>query len=71
MDPIPLMGKAEIRTRLGGISAQRVDEIVKRPDFPRPVAVLSLGRIWHRDEVEAWVRERRPKLAEDPEGDAG
>jgi prophage regulatory protein len=67
MDPIPLMGTAEIRIRLGGISPQRVDALTKRASFPRPVAELIHGRIWHRDEVEAWVREHRPALAEEPE----
>lgn len=60
MDAIPLMSVAEIRIRLGGISSQRVDFLTRRPDFPRPVAVLIVGRIWHRDDVEAWIRERRP-----------
>lgn len=67
MDPIPLMATAEIRVRLGGISAQRVYEITTRADFPTPVAVLRCGRIWHRDEVEAWVRAHRGEIAEDPE----
>jgi prophage regulatory protein len=69
MEPIPLMGVAEIRIRLGGISPQRVAFLTGRPDFPSPVASLVMGRVWHRDDVEAWVRERRPKLAEDAEGD--
>jgi predicted DNA-binding transcriptional regulator AlpA len=69
MDPIPLMGVAEIRIRLGGISPQRVAVITGRDDFPRPVATLIMGRVWHRDDVEAWILERRPKLAEPAEGD--
>jgi prophage regulatory protein len=64
------MGTAEIRIRLGGISAQRVDTITRKPSFPRPVATLIMGRVWHRDEVEAWIREHRPKLAEEPEGES-
>jgi prophage regulatory protein len=68
--PIPLVGTAEIRIRLGGISAQRVAQITNRADFPRPVAELIHGRIWHRDDVEAWVAEHRPALAEEPEGPA-
>ncbi len=65
MDPIPLMAAAEIRIRLGGISSQRVDTITKKPNFPRPVAHLIVGRIWHRDDVEAWIREHRQDLAEE------
>jgi predicted DNA-binding transcriptional regulator AlpA len=56
----PLVGTAEIRIRLGGVSAQRVYEITKRPDFPAPVAVLIMGRIWRRADVEAWIAEHRP-----------
>lgn len=63
------MGTAEIRTRLGGVSAQRADAITKKPHFPRPVAVLTMGRVWHRDEVEAWVRTHREDLSESPEGE--
>ena len=65
---IPLMALAEIRVRLGGISAQRVDTITRKASFPRPVAELAVGRVWHRDHVEAWIREHRPALAEEPEG---
>lgn len=67
MDPIPLMGTAEIRIRLGGISAQRVDYLTKRPSFPAPVATLIMGRVWHRDDVERWIREHRPRQ-DDPAG---
>lgn len=67
MDPIPLMGTAEIRIRLGGISSQRVDTITRKAHFPRPVAELIMGRVWHREEVEAWIGLHRPDLAEDAE----
>jgi hypothetical protein len=63
--PIPLVATAEIRIRLGGISAQRVQVIVAKDTFPLPVAELIHGRIWHRDDVEAWIREHRADLAED------
>jgi prophage regulatory protein len=61
------MATAELRIRLGGISAQRVDAITKKPHFPAPVATLIVGRIWHRDDIEAWIAEHRPDLAEEPE----
>jgi prophage regulatory protein len=60
MDPIPLMALAEIRIRLGGISSQRVDFLTRRSDFPRPVAMLKVGRIWHRTDIESWIQTRRP-----------
>ncbi len=65
---IPLMALAELRVRFGGISAQRMDAITRKPTFPRPVAELVVGRVWHRDHVEAWIRDHRPTLTEEPEG---
>lgn len=60
MDPFPpLVGTAEIRIRLGGISPQRVDAITRKPTFPAPVATLVMGRVWRRDDVERWIREHR------------
>jgi predicted DNA-binding transcriptional regulator AlpA len=54
-----LMGAAEIGERLGGVSRQRVQQIVSRSDFPKPVAVLGMGKVWSTDEVEQWIREHR------------
>jgi prophage regulatory protein len=55
-----LMGAAEIGARLGGISRQRVQQIVSRPGFPKPLAVLSMGKVWDAEDVEKWIRENRP-----------
>jgi len=39
-----------------GVSHQRADQIAKAyEDFPEPVAVLAVGRIWSREAVETWV----------------
>ena len=39
-----------------GVSHQRADQIAKAyGDFPEPLAVLSVGRIWSRDSVERWT----------------
>jgi len=55
--PPNLMGLAEIASLLG-ISRQRADIIVKtNRAFPEPIAVLSAGRIWERQSVEAWARD--------------
>jgi predicted DNA-binding transcriptional regulator AlpA len=54
-----LMGAHEIRVRLGGISRQRVYQITTRQDFPEPVADLAHGKIWHADDVEAWILSHR------------
>jgi predicted DNA-binding transcriptional regulator AlpA len=56
------MGAHEIRTRLGGISRQRVYQLTSRPDFPKPVADLRQGKVWLTGDVEAWMVERRPVL---------
>lgn len=50
-----LVGTAEIADLLG-VSRQRVHQLVARPDFPAPVAVLTSGMIWEREAVEEWAR---------------
>lgn len=60
VDPSRLMGRAEIRERLG-VGITRIKQIVARPDFPAPVASLIIGRVWDGDQVERWIREHREK----------
>ena len=55
------MGPKEIQIWFG-VSRQRVQQIIARPDWPAPCAVLSTGRIWLREDVEAWVVRHRPDL---------
>lgn len=55
-----LVGTHEIRVRLDGISRQRVDQITKKADFPKPLAALAQGRVWLADDVAAWTRIHRP-----------
>lgn len=56
--PFPdLMGAAEIG-RLLGVSRQRVQQLVKTPGFPAPVAVLDMGKVWQADHVIAWASAR-------------
>lgn len=54
---LDLMGTAEI-TELLGVTRQRVSQLVKRDDFPDPVAVLIGGTIWLADDVRQWADER-------------
>jgi prophage regulatory protein len=61
------MGAAEIRKRLGGLSESRVYQITSNRTFPEPAARLSMGNVWHAADVEAWIREHRAELAEEPE----
>ena len=32
----------------------------RRPDFPRPVADLQAGKVWRAEDIEAWIKARRP-----------
>jgi prophage regulatory protein len=57
-----LMGASEIRSRLGGISRQRVSQLTQAEDFPKPYARLTQGSIWRAEDVENWIREYRPTL---------
>ena len=57
-----LLGAHEIRARIGEISRQRVYQLARRPDFPRPVAELAQGKVWLAEEVEAWLQARRVRL---------
>jgi hypothetical protein len=56
------MGAAEIRQRLGDISRQRICQLTQRPDWPSPYDELIQGRVWKRDDIEAWIRAHRPDL---------
>jgi prophage regulatory protein len=50
-----LVGSAEIGRMLGGISRQRVQQIVNSDDFPEPDVVLEMGKVWKRADVVAWA----------------
>lgn len=41
--------------RMLGVSRQRVDQLRKSGEFPEPVDVLAVGRIWRRADVAAWA----------------
>lgn len=56
-----LLGPQEIAEMLG-VSRQRVGQLTKRADFPKPVAVLAMGKIWDASEIRAWVANRRDEL---------
>lgn len=48
-----LIGAAEIG-KLFGVSRQRVQQLVHRPDFPAPVADLAMGKVWESADVHRW-----------------
>ncbi|MCT2280282.1 hypothetical protein ACIODS_26300 [Micromonospora chalcea] len=60
-----LVGAAEIRVMLGGISKQRVYVITSHRNFPEPVADLVQGKVWLKSDVQKWIKEHRPELAAD------
>lgn len=62
----PVMAMAEIAEFLG-ISRQRANTLADRPDFPAPLAHLTVGRVWATEDVRAWAARRRAEL----DGDAG
>lgn len=38
-----------------GVSHQRADQLSKLPNFPRPEATLSTGRVWNQEAVLTWL----------------
>lgn len=51
---LDLMGTTEIAELLG-VSRQRADQLSRTDGFPEPVAEIAAGRIWLREDVEAWA----------------
>ena len=49
------VGSAEIAEMLG-VSRQRVQQLISRRDFPKPLARLKMGKVWRRGDVERWAR---------------
>lgn len=64
-----LMGSAEIGKRLGGISRERVYQLTQRRNFPEPYQRLAMGYVWLAYEVEEWIAEYRPEIADRTEGE--
>jgi hypothetical protein len=60
-----LVGAAEIGRMFGGVSRQRVQQIVNRDDFPEPDVVLDMGKVWKRADVEAWALNHGRVIADD------
>lgn len=64
-----LVGSGEVVEMLG-VSRQRVAQLAASfPDFPEPEVELSAGRIWKREDIEAWITahpERVPRRADLP-----
>ena len=56
--PHHLVGSAEIAEMLD-VSRQYVDRLSRASTFPEPEVELASGRVWSREDVEAWAREFR------------
>ena len=63
-----LVGSAEIRVMLGGLSKQRVYQITSSRTFPAPIADLVQGKVWRESDVLKWIQANRPDLIADQEG---
>lgn len=48
--PPPVVALAELAKVLG-VSRVRALQLIKKSEFPAPIAVLSVGRIWAYDAV--------------------
>ena len=62
-----LWGTAEAAAWLG-VSRQRVLQLAARDDFPEPLAVLTMGKVWRAGDVRAWAARHRPPP---PDGTTG
>jgi predicted DNA-binding transcriptional regulator AlpA len=61
-----LVGSAEIGVMLGGLSRQRVQQIINHKTFPAPFDELKMGKVWWRKDVVAWAESRgRALVAEE------
>jgi prophage regulatory protein len=64
-EDIRLMGIGEIADRLK-VTPARANQIADSigSEFPRPLARLKMGKVWLKDDVEAWISAKRPHLNE-------
>jgi prophage regulatory protein len=61
-----VVGAQEIGELFGGLSRQRVQQIVSRDDFPAPIAHLGMGKVWRTADVRAWAEAKgRPMVEKD------
>lgn len=66
MPPQKYVGSAEIG-RMLGVGRQRVQQLIKREDFPAPEVVLDMGKVWKRADVEDWARAHGRLISDDAE----
>lgn len=59
-----LMSVADLKTRLG-VSRQRAYQLSQLPHFPVPYDEVNRMRVWRIEDINTWLREHRPGLADD------
>lgn len=59
------VGAAEIGRMFGGVSRQRVQQLIGRDDFPKPEVVLDMGKVWKRADIEAWAKDHGRTIEDD------
>ena len=65
LDVHHLVGSQEIGVLLGGLSRQRVQQLINRDDWPEPEVTLAMGKVWKRADIEAWAREHGRVITDD------
>lgn len=53
---VPIASAVEAAERLGVPTAQFLDEIASREDFPAPIFASGHRRLWRLEEIEAYLR---------------
>jgi len=51
MDPLPQVVALAELTQMLGVTKTRAMQVSRKPNFPAPLAELSVGRIWSYDAV--------------------
>jgi prophage regulatory protein len=52
----PVVAMAEMTSMLG-ISRSRLVQLLVTPQFPKPIATLTVGRVWSTKDVEAYAEQ--------------
>lgn len=62
-----LVGSAEIGRMLGGLSRQRVQQLINSKGFPSPEVALEMGKVWSRSDIVAWAKANGRTVTDDAE----
>jgi predicted DNA-binding transcriptional regulator AlpA len=60
VEPKDIVGAREIAKRLGRAHSTIVHSWHRRlKDFPKPITVISAGKLWDWKEIEAWAKKTK------------